>query len=125
MRYSTASLSAARRMHAGLASCRLLFATAANVAQPRASAAPWPAYPSKSHACWREQGDAGDYAAEGMASLWLCRKLAWKRHRKVALQHGFEGAWGASCDGMDGAWCAWASPRGGQGPLSSLRVLHS
>src|SRR5215467_9204269 len=31
----------------------------------------------------------------------------------------------ASCSGMDGALGALASPRGGQGPLSSLRVLHA
>jgi hypothetical protein len=31
----------------------------------------------------------------------------------------------ASCYGIDGELCASASPRGGQGPLSSLRVLHS
>src|SRR5262249_20881601 len=49
MRHSTASLLAARTMHAGLLSGPLLFATAANVAQPTASAGPWPAYPRRSH----------------------------------------------------------------------------
>src|SRR5215471_12725316 len=53
MRHSTASLSAARRMHAGLSSGRLLFVTAENVVQPTASAVPLPAYLRRSRALWR------------------------------------------------------------------------
>src|SRR5262245_45407993 len=32
-------------------------------------------------------------------------ELTWKRHKKVALKHGFAGARSASCHAMDGELC--------------------
>jgi hypothetical protein len=51
--------------------------------------------------------------------------LFWKRNKKVAIKHGFEGA-----RELIVAWhglrvCASASPLGGQCHFSSPRVLHS
>jgi hypothetical protein len=52
-------------------------------------------------------------------------QYAWKRNKKVAIKHGFEGA-----RELILAWhglrvCASASPLGGQCHFSSPRVLHS
>src|SRR4030095_4978913 len=57
--------------------------------------------------------------------LRLCRKVAWKRNKKVAIKYGFEGARELSLAWQGLRVCASASPLGGQYHCSSPRVLHS
>jgi hypothetical protein len=49
----------------------------------------------------------------------------WKRNKKVAVKHGFEGARERIVAWNGWQVCASASPLGGQCHFSSPRVLHS
>src|SRR5262245_24591082 len=69
VRHSTASLSAARRMHAGLSSGRLLFVTAENGVPPTASAGPWPASLRRSRALWRPRHHGAPSALAARAGV--------------------------------------------------------
>ena len=61
------------------------------------------------------------------ASLGLIRQLicSWKRNKKVAIKHGFEGARERILAWNGWQVCSSASPLGGQCHVSSPRVLHS